>query len=109
MADEWKICLCCRNSASSRGPRLLEEILRWGTTQLFDSSASAGRDALHAQEVLKRESDHRAEAMDMDGAATDLPGVHLVYHSISLASARSCTCAEAMPHTRSSQVTPMLR
>ena len=66
--------LCCRNSASSRGPRLLEEILRWGTTQLFDSAAAAGRDTLHAQEALKRDSDDQAEAMDMDKADNHLPG-----------------------------------
>ena len=67
--------LCCRNSASSRGPRLLEEILRWGTTQLFDSSAAAARDTLHAQEALKRGTDGQAEAMDMDEADKELPGV----------------------------------
>ncbi len=67
--------LCCRNSASSRGPRLLEEILRWGTTQLFDSSAAAARETLHAQDALKRDIDDQAEAMDMDRPGKDLPGV----------------------------------
>lgn len=58
--------LRCRNSASSRGPRLLEEILRWGTTQLFDSSAAAaGRDAPAKHET--------AQPMDMD-AGDALPG-----------------------------------
>ena len=59
---------CCRNSASSRGPRLLEEILRWGTTQLFDSSAAAARDGgLQAQQDGPRhEARDKPEAMDVD-------------------------------------------
>lgn len=66
--------MCCRNSASSRGPRLLEEILRWGTTQLFDSAATAGRDTLLAQEALKRDGDDPAEAMDVDTVDKHLSG-----------------------------------
>ena len=65
----------CRHSASSRGPRLLEEILRWGTTQLFDASAAASREAPPTREVAKpQEADEKAEAMDVDDPDKAAPG-----------------------------------
>jgi hypothetical protein len=75
-AWELKSSSWCRNSASSRGPRLLEEILRWGTTQLFDTSVAAGRDGgLQAQQDgPKQEARDKPEAMDVDQAGEDKSG-----------------------------------
>ena len=69
------VCVHRRHSALSRGPRLLEEILRWGTTQLFDTSAAASRGVPPAHEAAKpQEADEKAEAMDVDDTDKAAPG-----------------------------------